>query len=63
MKENGYIAVDVELTSLLAVAEFRGIDFAEFLIADDNIDGKCTDKNERDPAKLFQMALEIVTAL
>ena len=29
--------VDMEMASLLAVAEFRGVDFAGFLITDDNI--------------------------
>jgi len=63
MKNNGCIAVDMELASLLAVAQFRNISFASFLITDDNIDGKNPQENERDPAKLFQTALEIVTKI
>ena len=63
MKENGCVAVDMELASLIAVAQFRNIDFAGFLITDDNIDGNSTVENERNLAKLFQMALEIVNSL
>jgi len=63
MKNNGCIAVDMELASLLAVAQFRNISFASFLITDDNIAGKNLLENERDPAKLFQAALEIVTKI
>jgi purine-nucleoside phosphorylase len=61
MKNNGCVAVDMELASLLAVAQFRSISFASFLITDDNIDGKNPQENERNSAKLFQIALEIVT--
>lgn len=63
MKNNGCIAVDMELASLLAVAQFRNIGFASFLITDDNIEGQNSQENERDPEKLFQIALEIVTTI
>jgi len=63
MKNNGCIAVDMELASLIAVAQFRNINFAGFLITDDNIDGHNSQANERDPAKLFQIALEIVSMI
>lgn len=63
MKDNGCIAVDMELASLIAVAQFRNINFASFLITDDNIDKYNSQENERDPAKLFQIALEIVTII
>ncbi len=63
MKNNGCVAVDMELASLLAVAQFRNISFASFLITDDNIAGKNLQENERDAAKLFQIALEIVTII
>ena len=60
MKDKGCIAVDMELSSLLAVSEFRHIDFAGFLVTDDNIDGKCSEEKERNSAKLLQIAIEIV---
>ncbi len=63
MKANGCIAVDMELAALIAVAQFRSINFASFLISDDNIDGINDQINERDSAKLFQIALEIVTII
>ncbi len=63
MKNNGCIAVDMELASLIAVAQFRNISFASFLITDDNIDGQNLHENERDPEKLFKAALEIVTLI
>lgn len=63
MKNNGCIAVDMELASLIAVAQFRNISFAGFLITDDNIDGNNLQENERDSAKLFQIALEIVSMI
>lgn len=63
MKNNGCIAVDMELASLIAVAQFRNISFAGFLITDDNIDGDNLQENERDSARLFQVALEIVTII
>lgn len=63
MKNNGCVAVDMELASLIAVAQFRNIKFASFLITDDNIDGHNPQENERDSAKLFQVALEIVNTL
>jgi len=63
MKERGCIAVDMEMASLLAVAEFRGVDLAGFLITDDNIDGKSEKELKRISAKLFQLALDIVLSL
>jgi purine-nucleoside phosphorylase len=63
MKDTGCVAVDMELASLLAVAEFRNISFASFLITDDNIDGRNPQENERDSAKLLQIALEIVSLI
>jgi purine-nucleoside phosphorylase len=64
MKNNGCIAVDMELASLIAVAKFRNINFAGFLITDDNIcEKKSHEVNGRDLAKLFQAALDIVTKI
>lgn len=63
MKEKDCIAVDMEMAALLAVAEFRDINLAGFLITDDNIDGKCDKEHKRDSAKLLQLALDAVMAL
>lgn len=63
MKQKGCVAVDMELASLLAVSQFRNIKFAEFLICDDNIDGKCDDKCDRNSEKLFSVALQILSKL
>jgi uridine phosphorylase len=63
MKDKGCIAVDMELASLLAVAKFRETDFASFLITDDNIDGKCLKQYKREPAKILDLALRIVTSI
>ena len=63
MRQNGCLAVDMEMASLLAVAQFRSIDFAGFLIADDNIAGKPKREYSRDSATLLQLALEIVTTI
>lgn len=63
MKQNNCLAVDMEMASLLAVTQFRSVDFAGFLIADDNIDGKPKKEYKRDSATLFQIALEIVASL
>ncbi len=63
MKDNGCVAVDMELAALLAVAKFREVSFACFLITDDNVDGKNQNENERNSAELFKIALEIVTLI
>ena len=63
MKYKGAIAVDMEMASLLAVAEFRKIDFAGFLITDDNIDGKNDKELQKDSKTLLQLALDVVQAL
>ena len=57
----GYIGVDMELASLLAMAKFREIKFAEFLIADDNIAGKPEKPSKaKDLAKLLDISLDIL---
>jgi purine-nucleoside phosphorylase len=63
MKDKGAIAVDMEMASLLAVAEFRKIDFAGFLITDDNIDGKSDKELKKDNSQLLQLALDIAVSL
>lgn len=63
MQDNGCLAVDMELASLLAVAEFRHIDFAGFLVTDDNIDEKSLKEFNRNSTGLLGSALEIVKAI
>lgn len=63
MKQNSCLAVDMEMASLLAVTKFRSVDFAGFLIADDNIDAKAKIEYKRGSATLLQLALEIVTTI
>lgn len=62
-KSIGCLAVDMELASLLAVAKFRGVKFAQFLISDDNIDGVNNKENERDSRQLLDLAVEMVSRL
>jgi len=63
MTDKGCLVVDMEMASLLAVAEFRGVDFAGFLITDDNIAGKSPKENERNLAKLVKLALEVLVRI
>jgi len=56
LQKLGYIGVDMELASLLAMAKFREIKFAQFLIADDNIAGTPV-KPEKD--KNFEELLDL----
>ena len=61
LQKMGYIGVDMELASLLAMAKFREIKFAEFLIADDNIAGVPEKpQREKDLSKVFEMSLGIL---
>ncbi len=62
-KSKGCLAVDMELASLLAVAKFRAIKFAQFLITDDNIDGVNKNSRDRNSKELLNLALEIVKLL
>ncbi|MCL2869364.1 nucleoside phosphorylase [Candidatus Saccharibacteria bacterium] len=63
MQQKGCIAVDMELSAMLAVAQFRKVKFAQFLIIQDNVVGKFTHKLDRDPAKLFAAAMDLLTIL
>jgi uridine phosphorylase len=64
LKNKGCIAIDMEFASLLAVAKFRHINFAGFLIADDNLDFSDKHKKlKRNSAKIFQIALNVVSSL
>jgi uridine phosphorylase len=63
LKEEGCIAVDMELASLLAVAEFRGTKFAQFLIADDNIDGGEEDEKPRSSEQILGLAFDVLSLM
>lgn len=61
LQKMGYIGVDMELASLLAMAKFRGIKFAEFLIADDNIAGTPEKlEKEKDLEGLLDLSFSIL---
>jgi uridine phosphorylase len=63
MQAKNCLAVDMEMASLLAVARFRKIGFAGFLIIDDNVaagNDECAIEMPRDLAKILQVAVEIV---
>lgn len=63
MKERGCLAVEMELSALTAVAQYRGIDFTEFLIGEDTVDGEALPALERKNAELFDSALVILQKL
>lgn len=63
MKEHGCVGVDMEYSALLALAKYRNINFAEFLIGEDTVDGEAKEPLERDNAKIFKTALELVTQI
>ena len=60
MKERSCVAVEMELSALTAVAQYRGVDFTEFLIAEDTVDGEAVEPLERKNAEIFEAAIEIV---
>lgn len=64
MTKRGCIGVDMELSALLAVAEFRGkANFASFLITEDAVVQNDTAELPRDNQKIFASALEILKNL
>ena len=63
MKDNGCVGVEMELSALLALAQYRGIKFAEFLIGADPVDGNAVPALERRNEEIFDVALEIVQKL
>ncbi len=63
MQELGCIAVDMELAAMLAVAEFRNVRFTEFLIVNDSVIGPFARKLDRDPAKIFSVAVDLLESL
>lgn len=61
LQKTGYIGVDMELASLLAMAKFREIKFAEFLIADDNIAGTPEkQEKEKNLARLLDLSFSVL---
>jgi uridine phosphorylase len=61
LQKMGYIGVDMELASLLAMAKFREIKFAGFLIADDNIAGISErPEKEKDLEELLDLSFSIL---
>ncbi len=60
MKLKNCIAVDMELASLLAVAQFRGVNLASFLIADDNIDNGKETVSPAKPETILNLAIKIL---
>lgn len=65
MIDQGCVGVDMELSALMAVAKFRKVNFAEFLIADDLVPPKLTRMTkpaERSTAKLIDLASAILGA-
>lgn len=62
-KTEGCLSVEMECAALAAVAEFRGVDFAQMLYSGDNLDGDEYDerdwwKNLTVREKLFVLSLE-----
>lgn len=63
MIKKGCIGVDMELSALLSVAKFRGVNLASFLIGDDLVLGENSSSLKRDNEKIFSVALEIINNL
>ncbi|MFC2038566.1 nucleoside phosphorylase [Chloroflexota bacterium] len=67
-KEEGCIAVDMECSAFLAVAQFRGVLFGQYLSASDDISGEEWDLRPGDDRKsaqekIFQLSVEAVLTL
>ena len=60
MKERGCIGVDMELSALLALAQYRDVKFIEFLIGEDTVDGETKKPLERNNEKIFSAAIELL---
>ncbi len=63
MKERSCIGVDMELSALLALAEYRSVKFTEFLIGEDSVDGEAREPLERDNEKIFNTAVSLLDAI
>lgn len=68
-KADGCIAVDMECASIMAAAQFRGVEVYQFLYADDCLDGETWDPRTlgvrpvSGHEKYLRLALEIATKL
>lgn len=60
MRERGCVGVDMELSALLALAQHRDIEFTEFLIGEDTVDGEAKEPLERNNEKIFNTAIELL---
>ncbi len=60
MKERGCVGVDMELSALLAIAQYRDIKFTEFLIGEDTVDGEAKEPLERNNEKIFNTAIKLL---
>jgi purine-nucleoside phosphorylase len=63
MKERGCVGVEMELSALLALAQYRDIKFTEFLIGDDPVDGNVVEPIERKNEAIFNCAIDILEKL
>ena len=50
----------MELSALLALAEYRSVNFTEFLIGEDSVDGEVKELLERDNEKIFSTAISLL---
>ncbi len=60
MKDRGCVGVEMELSALLALAQYRDIKFTEFLIGEDAVDGNAVEPLERRNEDIFSAAIEIL---
>ncbi len=60
MKERGCVGVDMELSALLALAQYRNVKFTEFLIGEDTVDGEAKEPLERNNEKIFNAAIKLL---
>ena len=60
MQKRGCVGVDMELSALLALAQYRNIKFTEFLIGEDSVDGNATEPLQRDNKKIFDTAIKLL---
>ena len=63
MRERGCIGVDMELSALLALAEYRSVKFTEFLIGEDSVDREIKEPLERNNEKIFNTAISLLKSI
>lgn len=63
MKERGCIGVEMELSALLALAKYRDVEFTEFLIGEDGVDGNAKEPLPRRNEEIFDIAIEILNKM